>query len=118
MKRVLIISLVALFMACQKQEKAAIKYQTRDYVTVGKMFPSVKPPYVIDVSNGKKRLVFVGCEHVYGDTTHPEFAKIEQLFADLKPQIAFNEGGQVSRVYSSKTEGILRNGESGMLKFC
>ena len=118
MKRVLIISLVALFTACQKQEKAAIKYQTRDYVTVGKMFPSVKPPYVIDVSNGKKRLVFVGCEHVYGDTTHPEFAKIEELFADLKPQIAFNEGGQVSRVYSSKTEGILKNGESGMLKFC
>jgi hypothetical protein len=89
-----------------------------DYVEVGKGFDTVKTPHVIDLRNGNKRLVFVGCEHTR-DTAHPQFAAIERYFNDLKPQIAFNEGGQVkdSVRYRSRHEAAAHNGETGCLKY-
>ncbi len=119
MRNILVLMFLLIVVACQKQEHtAAVHYPTRDYVIVGKMFETVHPPYVIDLSNENKRLVFVGCEHVYGDTTHQQFAEIERLFDDLKPQITFNEGGQYTKGFQSKTEAMLKQGESGLLKFC
>ena len=118
MKKLLLL-FIPLFWACQKQEKTqAIHYQTLDYVQVGKLYATTKWPYIIDLKNGNKRLVFVGCEHVYDDTTHPQFTKIEQYFKDFKPQIAFNEGGQIAKTYASRTDGMLKNGETGLLKYC
>ncbi len=118
MKKLLLL-FIPLFWACQKQEKTqAIHYQTLDYVQVGKLYATTKWPYVIDLKSGDKRLVFVGCDHVYDDTTHPQFAIIEQYFKDFKPQIAFNEGGQITKTYASRTDGMLKNGETGLLKYC
>ncbi len=108
-----------LFWACQKQEKTeSTHYQTLDYVQVGKLFETTKWPYIIDLKNENKHLVFVGCNHVYDDTTHPQFAVIEQYFKDFKPQIAFNEGGQITKTYQTRTEAMLKNGETGLLKYC
>jgi hypothetical protein len=87
-------------------------------VQVGKLYNITKWLHVIDLKNEKKHLVFVGCNHVYDDTTHPQFAIIEQYFKDFKPQIAFNEGGQITKTYQTRTEGMLKNGESGLLKYC
>lgn len=107
--------LLIILTACSERPA---KLTTRDYVTVGKMMDTVKTPYVLDVQNGDKRVIFVGCEHVYDDTTHPQFKKMEMLFQALKPEIAFNEGGQVNKKYASKSAAIMANGETGMLKFC
>lgn len=82
------------------------------------MFDSIKPPYVIDVKNGNKRIVFIGCEHQMA-ANHPQFAAIETYFKALQPQITFNEGGQISDTIRYKTyqAGIEKNGESGALKY-
>lgn len=115
------ICVLALFLiagqACTKEKKTTInQWDTVDYVAVGKQMDSIRAPYIIDLQAKNKHLIFVGCEHTQ-DTTHRQFTLIDQLFAGLKPQIAFNEGGQVTRRYPSRKEAILHNGETGCLKF-
>jgi hypothetical protein len=117
-----LLTAIALLAGCtaRKTEKQppAAPYRMIDYVEVGKGFDTVRTPYVIDLKNGNKRLVFVGCEHVR-DTAHPQFAAIERYFHDLKPQITFNEGGQIkdSVRYRSRNEAAAHDGETGCLKF-
>ncbi len=91
----------------------------RDYVAVGKLMDSISAPYVIDVRDGLKRLVFIGCVHEK-DSMHPQFKLIEEVYADLKPQIAFNEGGEIpdDMRFSSFNEAIRIDGETGVNKFC
>jgi hypothetical protein len=91
---------------------------TIDYVTVGSMMDTVRLPYVIDLASGKKRLVFIGCDH-NTDTSHAQYRTIEQYFNDLKPQIAFNEGGQIPETvhFGSGREAITKSGETGYLKY-
>jgi hypothetical protein len=118
---ILLIPIILLAGCTARQtEKAppAEPYRMVDYVEVGKGFDTVRTPYVIDLKNGYKRLVFVGCEHTR-DTAHPQFAAIERYFSDLEPQIAFNEGGQIkdSVRYRSRSEAAAHNGETGCLKY-
>ncbi|GAA0534335.1 hypothetical protein GCM10009415_14860 [Chitinophaga japonensis] len=93
-------------------------YQVLDYVTVGKIMDTVQLPYVIHLQHGQKELVFIGCDHNY-DTAHRQFVLIEQAFAALQPQIAFNEGGQLpdSLHYPSMQAAIMKNSETGCLKY-
>jgi hypothetical protein len=101
-----------------KRETSSEKFKTIDYVEVGKVFPTIKSPYVIDVKNGNKRIVFIGCNHIK-DTTDSQFDVIGKYFTDFRPQIAFNEGGQQSENvrYKSRNEAILKKGETGCLKY-
>jgi hypothetical protein len=114
--------LLLFFCACRNENKPTIEkithFNTRDYVVVGQMMDSMKPPYIVDVKCENKRIIFIGCEH-QADSTHPQFQKIEQYFTELKPQIAFNEGGQIkdSVHFQSVNEAIKRDGETGVLKF-
>lgn len=91
---------------------------TIDYITVGKMMDSIQPPHVIDLRNGNKRLVFIGCDH-NRDSTHPQFKTIEHYFNDLQPELAFNEGGQIpdSVHFNTAGLGIVKDGETGYLKY-
>jgi hypothetical protein len=118
-KLLLVIASLSLLFSCKEKSKpeTITHFDTRDYVKVGQMFDSIKTPYIIDVQNGTKRIVFIGCEH-QADTNHAQFKAIEQYFDLVKPQIAFNEGGQVpdSVHYKTRNEGILKNGEVGILK--
>jgi hypothetical protein len=93
-------------------------YQTIDYVTVGKMMDTVKSPYVIDLKKGTKRLVFIGCDHGR-DTASVTYKIIGDYFNKLKPDIAFNEGGQMtdSIRFGSPAEGFQEKGETGTLKY-
>jgi hypothetical protein len=93
-------------------------YLTRNYVHVGHMMGHLQAPYVIDLTNGQKRLVFIGCDHD-NDSTKREFVELGRYFTTLKPQIAFNEGGQVKpeKHYASRNEAIYSNAEIGYLKF-
>ena len=89
------------------------------YVRVGKIMDTLKTPYVIDVQQGEKRLVFIGCEHQQ-DSTHSQFKVIQKLYSEVKPQIAFNEGGQIPENvhYISINNAIHDDGETGVNKYC
>ncbi|WP_124562374.1 hypothetical protein [Pedobacter sp. KBW01] len=94
-------------------------YTVRDYVKVGKIMDTVKTPYVIDVrSKNGKRIVFIGCVHD-AVSTHPQFSIIGKYFAELKPELVFNEGGQIpdNTHYTTINEAIQKDGETGLLKY-
>ncbi len=108
-----------LAIACHTPEKPAqAPYTTVDYVTVGKMMDTIRPPYIIDVSHGPKHVVFIGCDH-NRDTAHPQFREIAGRFNSLRPQLSFNEGGQIPDTlhFSSLNDGITHKGETGALKY-
>ena len=79
---------------------------------------TVKAPYVIDLNQGPKRLVFVGCDHSM-DTTASTYKIIGSYFNKLKPDVTFNEGGQVadSIRFGSPAEGFQKKAETGTLKY-
>ncbi|KAA2238550.1 hypothetical protein F0L74_20210 [Chitinophaga agrisoli] len=111
--------LAGLFTACHTPETPPpAPFTTIDYVTVGKMMDTIRPPYIIDVSHGPKRVVLIGCDH-NRDTTHPQFREIARLFNDLHPQLTFNEGGQIPDTlhFNSLNDGITHKGETGALKY-
>lgn len=117
-KLLLIITILPLLFSCKEKSKPEriTHYETRDYVKVGQMFDSIKTPYIIDVQNGNKRIVFIGCEHQV-EANHPQFVAIEHYFDALKPQIAFIEGGLDTTHYATRNAGILKNGETGLSKY-
>lgn len=94
------------------------RFRTVDYVEVGRRMEHAQTPYVIDVANGLKRLVFIGCNHVR-DSTDQQFTLIQQYFNQLKPQVAFNEGGQINESvrYPSLPKAVFKAGETGCLKY-
>lgn len=70
-------------------------------------------------TNGNKEIVFCGVEHLSdnSDTGNPMFAAIEKEFFATRPDIAVNEGGAIAeKVYLSKQEALLKDGEIGLLK--
>ncbi|MEA3496238.1 MAG: hypothetical protein U9R42_09410 [Bacteroidota bacterium] len=75
-----------------------------------------KVPYVVDLNKNNKRLIVVGTLHSR-DTTNNMFSEIEKIFIDFKPEIAINEGGQITKIYSDKNSAIIKNGETGLLKY-
>lgn len=114
----LYIALILIVLFACKRPVEHITYKTRDYLIVGKMMDTIKPPYIVDAVAGKKHVILVGCDH-NRNPEHPQFNLIEQYFGKLKPQITFNEGGQLSDSVqiTSLKEGITKRGETGALKY-
>lgn len=76
-------------------------------------------PYILEFKKGKKQIIFCGVNHLTdnSDTLNPLFTGIENKFFAIRPQVAVNEGGDVSkRQYKSKYDALLRGGEIGLLK--
>ncbi len=76
-------------------------------------------PYTLEFTNGNKTVVFCGVTHLTDDSDikNPMFTKIEKKFFAFKPDIAINEGGDISKkVYASKQDALLRDGEIGLTK--
>ena len=76
-------------------------------------------PYILTFENGDKKIVFCGVNHLTddGDIDNPLFLRIEQKFFECKPNIAINEGGDISKkVYTSKKDALLKDGEIGLTK--
>ena len=118
-KKYLFLICFSYLVGCQVAKNNRITvYQTLDYVTVGKIFPTVETPYVIDLINENKRLVLLGCSHTR-DTTSKEFTAIEQYFQELQPQIALHEGPPLAedKKYKTKVQAITNGGETGLLKY-
>lgn len=72
-------------------------------------------PYILDLQKGKKRLVFYGSDHS-NNPSDPMFNDIEKYFLDLKPQIAFNEGGDPPS-FDDRNRAIQIAGEAGFLRY-
>lgn len=75
-----------------------------------------KIPYVVDLQKKRKHLIVIGTLHSR-DTSNQMFTNIEIIFRNLKPEIAINEGGQVKKTYTNRNLAIVKNGETGLLKF-
>lgn len=128
-KSLLLLSMFVSFLACKKDQHKQ-KYTTINYLEVNKIQENLNKLLQGDVykvwrenacfndSLGEKHLTFVGTSH-NKDTTHAQFQIIEELFNEVKPQIAFNEGGnwKIAGKYKSRNEAILGSGEVGLLQF-
>lgn len=130
MKNLTLLSIIFItFVACKKDQHKQ-KYTTINYLEVNKIQENLNKLLQGDVykvwrenacfndSLGDKHLTFVGTSHNQ-DTTHAQFQIIEELFNEVKPQIAFNEGGnsKIAGKYKSRNEAILGSGEVGLLQF-
>ncbi len=72
-------------------------------------------PYVLDISaDGGGRLVYVGSDHT-NDPGSLSITTIEALWSQVRPELAFNEGGYPP-IASSREEAI-RYGEAGFVRF-
>jgi hypothetical protein len=120
-----VLAIIFINLSCTKNEKEAFTYPTHDYLLVKKKLDTINAefqksgykPTFIKLKKSKKSIIFFGASHVR-DTLHPQFEAIKDAFLAQKPQIAFNEGGQIKEDKSFKSEGqaILEDGETGLLK--
>ena len=72
-------------------------------------------PYILDISCRPAHLVYAGTHH-NNDPQHLEPGLIEQLWEQLKPEVAFNEGGDPP-AYDDRDEAIRKNGEAGLVRY-
>jgi hypothetical protein len=130
MKNSLLFLLVIITIFSCKKDQPKQKYTTISYLEVNKIQESLNKLLQGDVykvwrenacfndSLVDKHLTFVGTSHNQ-DTTHAQFQVLEDLFNEVKPQIAFNEGGnwKIEGKYKSRNKAILGSGEVGLLQF-
>ncbi len=119
-----LLAMTCFLVACtpgKDQDSAAGLYPTVSYLDIkldnNRHLPA--NPYILEFKNGKKQIVFCGVEHLTNDSdiSNPLFTTIEKEFFEVTPNIAINEGGDISgKVYASKQEAISRDGEIGLTK--
>ena len=73
-------------------------------------------PYIINLENKDKRLVVIGTQHTR-DTSSPLFVEMEKAFKNWQPAVVINEGGNLTKTYTSRNEAIKRSGELGLVKY-
>ena len=73
-------------------------------------------PYIIDLENLGKRLVVIGTQHSY-DSLNPMYLEMEKVFYSVAPEVIINEGGDLTKTYSSLSEAIAMDSDLGFVKF-
>ena len=73
-------------------------------------------PYIVRLENKRKQLVVIGTQHTR-DTLSPVFTEIEKSFKNWQPGVVINEGGNLTKHYTSRNEAIEKNGELGLVKY-
>jgi hypothetical protein len=73
-------------------------------------------PYILDISNKQKHLIYYGVNHS-NNPNDSMFIDIENRFINLKPEIAFNEGGNGYPLFSTRDSAIQLNGDAGFLLY-
>ena len=76
-------------------------------------------PYILEFKKGKKHIVFCGVNHLTdnSDTLNPMYLGIEKKFFEIRPDVAVNEGGDISKKqYRSKFDALIKGGEIGLIK--
>jgi hypothetical protein len=72
-------------------------------------------PYILHLQSRNGELLYYGARHSYSPDD-PQFAHIEELWGELRPTLALNEGGHPP-VEPSRDDAIRRHGEAGLLRF-
>src|SRR5688572_15630748 len=109
-RRMLLIAAVTLVaVACTSSRRPALMTWSR-YQKVRHVLP-----YVLDISSGNGRLVYVGSDHT-NDPDSLSIATIRSFWPRVKPDVAFNEGGAPPTA-ASEEEAIRKNGEAGLVRF-
>lgn len=101
--------------------QAPIAYPTVSYLDIKLDSQRGLPsnPYILEFKKGKKHIVFCGVNHLTdnSDTLNPMYLDIEKKFFAVRPDVAVNEGGDISKKrYISKYEALLKGGEIGLIK--
>jgi hypothetical protein len=135
MKHILALTIIAaLFFGCGNSETDKKVNQSAENIKsdTTHIFPTVSyldlnlingqlpsNPYILKFTNGRKKIVFCGTNHLSkSDIENPMYSKIEDAFYAFKPDVCINEGGDVSqKLYTSKKQALLKNGEIGLTKF-
>jgi len=106
----LLLAVVAAGTACM----AARRPEVMTWEEYGRQNPHW--PYVIHLrARGGGELLYFGSRHVY-EPDDPMLAEIERLWADFRPHIAFNEGGNPP-VEATRERAVRRHGEPGLVRF-
>jgi hypothetical protein len=98
--------------SCGTTNKNTKAPELRNYTD--KIVSETRLPYVLDISFKAKRLIYYGATHSQ-NPADTMFDDIERKFHELKPEIAFNEGGNWP-VYNNRDSTIRYSGESGFLR--
>ena len=72
-------------------------------------------PYILELKNKNKHLIMYGCKHSF-NPSDTMLIDIQDKFEKLKPDFAFNEGGNWP-IYDSRNETVMKSGEQGFLRF-
>ena len=73
-------------------------------------------PYILDIKNNNKHLVYYGAKHSF-NPADSMFKEIEKRFNDLKPDIAFNEGGNEWPIINDRDSTIKLTGDPGFIRY-
>lgn len=118
-KLLVFVSFYSTIISCQNPKNDTIEnYQLISYldIKVDSMGNLPKSPYIVDLQKNSKHLIVIGTLHSR-DTANKMFSEIEKIFINFKPEIAINEGGCITKIYTDRNAAIINNGELGLLKF-
>lgn len=76
----------------------------------------IELPYVLDIKNGTKRLVYYGARHSF-DPADSMFIDIEKRFYELDPDLVFNEGGDGWPEIADRDSTIILTGDPGFTRY-
>ena len=108
----LLVSILVWFGSCKINQESTKGPKLRSYRD--KNVTGVRLPYILDISDKTKRLTYFGANHS-NNPADTMFDDIERKFTELRPQIAFNEGGNWP-IYNNRDSTIRFSGEPGFLR--
>ncbi len=104
-----LVVLLASVMAMAEPDRPALmswdEYRTISHVA----------PYVLDITVGEGRLVYIGSRHVF-DPERLDVRLIEALWSQVEPELAFNEGGDPP-TYDDRDTAVRMAGEAGLVRY-
>ena len=75
-----------------------------------------KIPYIINLSKGKKKFLFLGSKHTF-NPDNPQFQIFKSHFDAFNPEIILIEGSKCKYNFANKVEAIKKNAEMGYLGY-
>jgi hypothetical protein len=113
-KKFQIIIPLFLLLACSTNEKKELRPDMLKYEEYVKK--EIHLPYILNIKKGNKHLIYYGAKHSF-DPTDSMFLDIEKRFNELKPDIAFNEGGNDWPLINDCDSTIKLTGDPGYLRY-
>jgi hypothetical protein len=109
---VILISIIVL--SCNQKTSISTKPDILSYEEYSQK--DIVLPYILNIKKGNKHLIYYGTKHSYnpGDKM---FSEIEDLFTNLLPDIAFNEGGNNWPVINDRDSTIKLTGDPGFIRY-